>query len=128
MDFPVTVDACVFIEYFRSKNKENTLLAKLNRQRRKFFVSAVAKYEVLAGAKEEHLSEWRQIFEDITVIAFDDSTIATARLVCQQLKKENKMIDLGDILIAATAMANGLPLATLNCNHFERVRGLELVG
>ena len=55
-------------------------------------------------------------------------TIETARSVYRQLKRENKMIDISDILIASTAMANDLPLATLNRDHFERIRGLRLVG
>ena len=127
MEIAVVVDACVFIEYFRSKNKENTLLSKLDQQRRKLYVSAVAKYEVLAGATDETMDEWRRIFENIIVLPFDDTTISMARMVCRQLRQENKLIDLGDILIAATAMINDLPLATFNRKHFERIRGLRLV-
>jgi predicted nucleic acid-binding protein len=127
MDFAVVIDSCVFIEYFRSKNKENTLLTKLNRQRRAFYVSAVAKYEVLAGAQGKDMHEWQQIFEDVTVLPFDEAAIDTARTIFRQLKQENKMVSLGDILIAATAMANDLPLATLNQNHFERIQGLRMV-
>ena len=126
MGIAVVIDSCLFIDYFRSKNKEK-LFAELNRQPRKLYVSAVAKYEVLSGAKDESVSEWRRIFENITVLAFDDSTIMTARDICRQLKRDNKLIDLGDILIAATAIANDLPLATFNRKHFERINGLRLV-
>jgi len=122
----VMVDACVFIDYFRSKNKESTYLIRLTRQWQKLCVSAVAKYEVLSGTHERDMPEWDQIFGKITVFAFDDSTIMTARDVYRQLKRENKLIDIGDILIAATAIANDLPLATLNRKHFERIRGLRL--
>jgi len=128
MEIAVVIDASVFIKHWRSKNRNDSLLSQLIRQQRRLYVAAVAKYEVLTGVKEEDLEEWQEIFESIVVLAFDESTVMIARDICQQLKKENKMIDLGDILIAATAVANGLPLATLNRNHFERVRGLELVG
>ena len=127
MDSTVMVDSCVFIDYFRSKKKEDTFLTKLTRKSRKLYVSAVAKYEVLAGANERDILEWQRIFEKIVVFAFEDSTIMTAREIYQQLKKENKIIDIGDILIAATAIANDLPLATFNQNHFDRIRGLRLV-
>jgi predicted nucleic acid-binding protein len=48
-------------------------------------------------------------------------------MIYRQLKRESKLIDTTDILIAATAMANDLPLATLNRNHFERIRGLQMM-
>ena len=126
MDLAVVIDTNVFIEYFRSKDKERTLLAKLRRQHRILCVSAVAKYEVLSGAKDEHMEEWRKFFEKITVLAFEEATIYIARMIYRQLKCESKLVDIGDILIAATAMANDLPLATLNRSHFERIRGLRL--
>ena len=124
----VMIDACVFIDYFRSKNKENTFLAKLTRGSRKCCTSAVAKYEVLVGADEKDLDEWRRIFDKITVFAFGDATINSARMIYRQLKQESKLISLGDILIAATAIANDLPLATFNRSHFERIRDLRLIG
>jgi len=89
-------------------------------------VSAVAKYEVLAGANDRDIGEWRRIFDKTIVLPFDDSTVTMARNVYRQLKRDNKLIDIIDILIAATAMSHNLPLATLNRTHFERVRGLDL--
>ena len=123
----ILIDACVLIEHFRSKNKENTLFEKLLRQRKKLYVSAVAKYEVLSGAHERDMSEWRRVFDDIAVLAFDEATILTARDVYRQLKQDRKLLDLGDILIAATAIVSDLPLVTLNRNHFERIQDLRLV-
>ena len=123
----VLIDACVFIEHFRSKHKEGTLFTKLNQQSQKLYVSAVAKYEVLAGAHERDMSKWHQLFDNVTVLAFDDVTIDFARMIYRQLKQENKLIDTVDIFIAATAMVNDLPLATLNRNHFERIHGLRTV-
>jgi len=126
MELAVVIDSSVFIQHWRSKNRANTLLSELFRQR-KIYVSAVAKYEVLAGAQDKDMDEWQQIFEDVAVLAFDEATIDTARMIFRQLKQENRMISLGDILIAATAMVNDFPLATLNRNHFERIRGLRMV-
>ena len=127
MGIAVVIDSCVFIEYFRSKDKQKTLLSRIYQQQMELYVSAVAKYEVLSGAKVEHMDEWQHTFENITVLPFEDSTIMTAREIFRQLKQDRKLVSLGDILIAATAIANDLPLATLNRNHFERIRGLRFV-
>lgn len=37
------------------------------------------------------------------------------------------MIDTADLFIAATAIANSLPFATLNKKHFDRIEGLKIV-
>ena len=127
MENAVIIDADVFIRHWRTKNRDESWFDQLNWQYKRLCISAVAKYEVLAGAKAEDMRKWRQIFSDITVFAFDNATINIARGIFLQLKQDNKMIDVCDILIASTAIANDLPLATLNRNHFERIRGLRLV-
>jgi len=43
------------------------------------------------------------------------------------LKRKRKQIDLADLFIAATAVTNELPLATLNKKHFERVEILAII-
>ncbi|WP_418884486.1 type II toxin-antitoxin system VapC family toxin [Cognataquiflexum rubidum] len=44
--------------------------------------------------------------------------------VYASLKKQNKLIDLADLLIGATAKNHRIPLATLNKKHFQRIEGL----
>jgi tRNA(fMet)-specific endonuclease VapC len=41
--------------------------------------------------------------------------------------KANKIIDLADILIGATALTHNIPIATLNDKHFNRIKGLEII-
>lgn len=43
------------------------------------------------------------------------------------LKRQNQLIGVPDIFIAATAFENKLPIATLNTGHFSRVDNLELI-
>jgi predicted nucleic acid-binding protein len=127
MDDSVMVDACIFIDYFRSSGKRKAYFTDLLERYEQCCVSAVAKYEVLCGASDKDIAFWDSTFQQIKVLPFDDSTIMSAREIRNQLKRENKLIDLGDILIAATAIAHDLPLATFNRNHFERIRDLRLV-
>lgn len=37
------------------------------------------------------------------------------------------LIDLADLLIAATAVTHGMSLATLNKKHFERIANIVLI-
>lgn len=43
------------------------------------------------------------------------------------LKSSNKLIEIPDIFIGATALANNMGIATLNKKHFERIPGLSIV-
>ena len=50
-----------------------------------------------------------------------------ASSIAKKLKAENKIIEFRDIFIAATAIANNMPLTTLNIKHFNRIDDLELI-
>jgi len=43
------------------------------------------------------------------------------------LKSKNKLIELSDLLIGATAKAYNLKVATLNVKHFENIDGIDLI-
>jgi len=43
------------------------------------------------------------------------------------LKRKRQQIEMADLFIAATAISNNLPFATLNKKHFDRIDGLRLV-
>jgi tRNA(fMet)-specific endonuclease VapC len=44
------------------------------------------------------------------------------------LERRGEAIATMDLLIAASALADGAPLVTRNVRHFERIGGLELLG
>jgi predicted nucleic acid-binding protein len=125
----IIIDACIFIEYFRAKNKDSSALENLLKKYKKCFVSAVAKYEVLCGAADEDVAFWETIFSNMEILPFDDLTINKARqiYIYRQLNRKKRLIDAIDILIAATAIVYDLPLSTLNRKHFERIDELQLL-
>ena len=65
--------------------------------------------------------------KNLTVIPFDKTCSDTAIAIYLNLLKINKMIDLADILIGATALTHNIPIATLNVKHFERIKSLEIL-
>lgn len=112
----------------------DVLLAYLNRRSFREFLedrtcrvyySAVTKKELLSkpGLKASErdiilrlLSRFRQVHIDSRVTR-----------VYSELRFSRKDLAQPDALIAASAMARGLPLLTLNVRHFSRVNGLSLV-
>jgi len=63
----------------------------------------------------------------LTVIPFDKYCSSTAIDIYIELKNKNKMIDIADIWIAATAKTHNIKIATLNHKHFSRISGLEII-
>lgn len=43
-----------------------------------------------------------------------------------RLANEGQPIDETDVMIASTALVNGLPVVTRNLDHFERIDDLEV--
>ena len=127
MAFNVMLDASVPIEYFRAKSKEKTMFSQIARKYDTQSISAVAKLEVLYGVHAEMTAYWNTVFAKMTVVDFTDEMVAKAHEIILDLKRKNCLIDMADLMIAATAVVRKSPLATLNRKHFERIEGLILV-
>lgn len=122
----ICLDTSVFIDYFRKKNKESTLLFQLADQRKTFSTTSITKFEVLRGATKAQQFFWETIFGRIDVLPFDDESANIAAEIFQKLKSQNKLIGIPDLLIASVAIQHQLPLATLNIREFEKVNDLKL--
>ena len=126
MAFDVMLDTSILIEYFRAGNKENTLYTEIARKHDTLAVSVIAKMEVLYGVRSHSLEYWNAIFAGMEIVSFTDEMVAKAHEIVLDLKRKNLLIEIGDVMIAATAIVECVPLATLNRKHFERIEGLIL--
>jgi predicted nucleic acid-binding protein len=122
----VMLDASVLIEYFRARKKENTILAQVARKHENRSISVVAKMEVLYGVPAEMIEYWNTVFAEIESVPFTDEMVAKSHEIILDLKRKNCLIEMEDVMIAATAIVQNLHLATLNRKHFERIEGLKL--
>jgi predicted nucleic acid-binding protein len=85
-------------------------------------ISEISRVEVLGyhGLKEKEDKYFRDIFDYVPLILPDQIIFDQAIII---RKKYN--LKLGDSLIAATAIVNGLEVCTRNISDFERVKGLK---
>ena len=123
----ICLDTSVLIDYYRKKDKSKSLFFRLTEKYSVFAVSAVTEYELYLGNSQEQNIFWDDFFSQITVLPFDTGTAKRAVSIYQQLKQQNKLIDVPDIMIAGTALQNNMPLATLNQKHFERINSLKII-
>ncbi|MEE4286839.1 MAG: type II toxin-antitoxin system VapC family toxin [Mariniphaga sp.] len=123
----ILLDSSILIELFRKKNKEKTLFYHLSKTEVSFCISSITNYEIGIGNRKAHTAYWENLSSNFKVLSFDKSCSEKAITIYLDLLKDNKMIDLADILIGATALAHDVPMATLNTKHFERIKGLEII-
>ena len=124
----IVVDTSVLIDLFRKTDKSNSLLVSLVEQGYDYCISAITEYEIYRGALLGQLSFWDDLLEKIQVLPFDKIASRVAVNINADLKRKRKQIDIPDLFIAATAIANNLPLATINRKHFDRIDTLNLIG
>ena len=86
--------------------------------------SAISKVETLGFARlsEEAASRLEEFFASCAVFPIDDVVIEGAIDL-----RQRKRMSLGDALIAATAIAHSLTLATRNVDDFAWIDELEIV-
>lgn len=123
----MVVDTSVFIEFLRATKKDKTLLYKIADDS-KLYVSTVTLFELYAGATNH--SKWMDIkllTEDLILLPLTVDVSQYAAKIFQKLRMENQIIEFRDIFIGATAIANKLPILTLNKKHFSRIADLEII-
>ncbi len=94
-------------------------------------ISALTVFEVYYGAyRIDNPDRFIQIFESrvlpvVSVIPFDDNAARIAGRIRATREKIGRPIAMGDLQIAATALAAGCILVTGNTRHFTDIPGLD---
>lgn len=123
----ILIDTSILIDYFRKSDKANSKFVHLALQGFVFQISSVTEYEIYSGATSEQIPFWDDFLKKVKVLPFDQNVVKKAVAINQTLKQNRKLIDLADLFIAATAIANNLSFGTLNRKHFDRVDLLTIV-
>lgn len=122
----VLIDTSILIDHLRRGNKERTAFYRAA-QRFDCSVSAITEFEFRVGSTAANQDFVAALLDLTPTVPFDSQCVHTAASIYRDLKATNRLIALPDLFIAATAVANSLPLLTLNLSHFERVGALALL-
>lgn len=93
------------------------------------FLCSMVKAELLFGAAKSRLPEKTRtalgwFFAPFGSLPFDDAAASIYATIRAGLEREGTPIGPNDLVIAATALANGATLVTHNTREFGRVSGL----
>ncbi len=123
----ILIDTSVLIDYFRKTDKENAALVALVKQGYSYCISSVTEYEIYRGVLLGQILFWDNLLQKVEVLPFDKVASRIAVGINAELRRKRKQIEIADLFIAATAIANRLQLATLNKKHFDRIEALHLI-
>jgi len=97
---------------------------------RQFAFSVITRYEVLRGLLSKgaikQLASFDQLCATSQVFPLTDSIIVLGASIYADLYQRGELISDADILIAATAISNGLAVVTNNEDHFCRIKDLKI--
>lgn len=96
-----------------------------------FTFSIITRFEILRGMKANNATTGIKSFDLLCsqneIVDLNDKIIVRAADIYADLYKRGLLILDADILIAATALENNLPIVTNNENHFNRITGLQIL-
>lgn len=95
-----------------------------------FTFSVITNYEILRGLKIKNATRQISNFGLIRLqskeLPLSDAVVNRAADIYADLYQRGLLIMDADILIAATALENNLPIVTNNESHFNRITGLQI--
>jgi predicted nucleic acid-binding protein len=122
----VVADTDVLIDFFTDTPPHAQTVAELLKEGR-LGVAAVTVFELYAGVRgAKRLKLLESFFTHVPVLPLDMLAAAYAGRVCTDLKTSGVTVGNQDILIAATCLANDVPLLTGNTSHFATIQRLTL--
>lgn len=117
--------------YFKKYPKVVAEAQPYLQQHQTFTFSAITRFELLRGMKVRNATAQLKFFDlfckQNEIIELNDKIIVRAADIYADLYKRGLLILDADILIAATALENNLPIVTNNESHFNRIKGLQVL-
>ena len=128
---PVLLDTDVLSFYLKGNDE---IVVSLCRRHLAVFgrlnISIITHYEVLSGLHHrgaaKQLSAYRRFAAANNVLPLTLGAVERSAVLYADVRGRGTPVDDIDLLIAGIALEHGLPVATGNRSHFERITGLEV--
>lgn len=114
----ILVDSDVLIEHLRGKEPARDWLMQARRSSGPLAISVVSLTEIAGGMRTPERREVMRLLGSMQRFEVTKQVAWRASALMQEYRRSHSGIGLGDYLIAATALTEGLELATLNIRHY----------
>ena len=114
----ILVDSDVLIEHLRGKTAARDWLVDVRQSSGPLAISVVSLTEIAGGMRPQERREVMRLLGSMQRFEVTEQVAWRAVTLMQEYRRSRSGIGLGDYLIAATALTEGLELATLNVRHY----------
>ena len=117
----ILVDSDVLIEHLRGRELARDWLKQARQSAGPLAISVVSLTEVAGSMRPPERREVMRLLGSMQRFEVTEQVAWRAATLMQEYRRSHSGIGLGDYLIAATALTEGLDLATLNVRHYPMV-------
>jgi predicted nucleic acid-binding protein len=123
----IVVDTDAVIDFFNGISPGAGVMLRLI-SRQEVALTSVSVFELYAGVVgKRRLSQIETLIRGVTILPLDVVEAVIAGKIYTQLKSKGQLIGTHDILIAATCVANTVPLYTKNVAHFSKIEDIRVL-
>ena len=121
------MDTDVVIDFFNGVFPGAEVMSKLISSQ-EVALTSISVFELYAGIEgKRRLSQIETLIQGVTILPLDVIEAVIAGRIYTQLKSKGQLVGTHDILIAATCVANRIPLYTKNVAHFSKIEDILIL-
>lgn len=124
------IDTDILSMFLRGDKKVESRVAEYLLYHSSLSISILTYYEILSGLKYKNAHKRLEIFlelcKSLSIIPLTIESSNKSAEIYASLRKQSKIIDDMDILIAGICLENNFVLVTNNTKHFSRIKSIEL--
>ena len=128
----VCLDTSFVIDLLRKSPAINDLKDNIDSSGELVFLPSPVLTELVSGLnlknKEKELNAVNSLLSRVVILNLDKESAWRAGEIESDLRMRGELIDIEDIMISAIALENKETLVTRNKKHFEKIKGLNLIG
>ena len=114
----ILIDSDVLIEHLRGNTDARDWLVQARRTSGPLAMSVISVTEIAGGMRSPERREVMRLLGSMQRFEVTEQVAWRAATLMREYRRSHSGIGLGDYLIAATALTEGLELATLNVRHY----------
>ena len=125
----VCLDSDFMINFFRKKPHAVNKIKKLKKNEVNLSTTTINTFEMYRGFidSKKHTPEiFENFLNNVNILHFDFESSKKAAEIFEYLRVRGELLDLADIMIAATVITNNEILLTENLKHFSRIPNLKI--
>ena len=124
------LDTDILIDFLRKKNRAISVIKKLKEEG--FLATTIINvFELFWGAyklkRKEKIDAVRKLIERLEILYLNEKIAESAGKEIAYLESIGLPINIRDLLIGTTAKEHGYTIVTGDEEHFQRIRGLEIM-